>query len=219
MNGEISSALAAGLEALGLPLGVAQRERLLTYLALLGKWNAAYNLTAVRDPAQQLVLHLFDSLAIVRPLAPWLPPGAVVLDVGSGGGLPGVVLAVCRPDVEVHTVDASAKKAAFVTQVRGVLGLANLHAHHARVETMKAGQDLPAVDLIVARAFSSLSEFVRLTAHLRAPGGCWAAMKGQPPQAEIDALPQTVEVRANIALSVPRLDAQRHVLVLTPRAA
>jgi len=217
-------ALDDAARALGLALDDTQRERLLAYVAMLRKWNAVYNLTAIRDPRAILVQHLFDCLAIVPALraaplahqgvADLLAPGAVVLDVGAGGGLPGVVLAICAPQSRVWCVDAVGKKAAFVTQVRAELGLANLHALHARVETLRAPRDLPAPTLIVSRAFSSLAQFVTLTRHLLAPGGLWAAMKGQLPADEIDELPAPVRPVATITLSVPRLDAQRHLLLL-----
>lgn len=227
-------ALEAAARALGLVLTGSQLRSLLDYGALLRKWNAVYNLTAIRDPRAMLVQHLFDCLAIVPALraaplgtagtAPGEPAaalprdlladGAVVLDVGSGGGLPGVVLAICAPGVQVHCVDTVGKKAAFITQVRAELGLANLHAIHARVEDLQAPRDLPAPTLIVSRAFSSLALFVSLTRHLLAPGGLWAAMKGQLPHDELAELPDPVSLSATITLAVPRLDAQRHLLLL-----
>jgi 16S rRNA (guanine527-N7)-methyltransferase len=216
-----AGALARAATELGLALDPLQQRQLLDYCALLRKWNAVYNLTAVRDPAAMLVQHLFDCLAILPPLRQ--PPdrladGAVVLDVGSGGGLPGVVLAICRPGVQVHCVDTVGKKAAFVTQVRADLGLANLHAHHARVESLQAPRDLPLATLVVSRAFSSLAQFVELTAHLLAPGGVWAAMKGQWPDEELAALPPTVRAGAAFTLQVPQLDAARHLLLIEPAA-
>lgn len=213
--------LAQAAQTLGIALSDAQRTKLLAYCALLRKWNSVYNLTAVRDPAAMLVQHLFDCLAIIPPLRGGpdrLADGATILDVGSGGGLPGVVLAICAPGVRVDCVDAVGKKAAFVTQVRAELDLPNLHAHHARVETLRAGEQLPAATLIVSRAFSSLALFVELTAHLRADGGVWAAMKGQWPEDEIAALPGTVRLGATFTLQVPRLDARRHLLMIEPAA-
>lgn len=217
--GDFTEPLAQAVASLGLALDRAQQQRLLDYLALLGKWNAAYNLTAVRNPREQLVVHLFDCLAILPAMQRWLHPGAVVADIGSGGGLPGVVIAISHPEVEVHTVDAVGKKAAFVTQVRAALGLTNLHAHHARVEALAAGRDLPSADLIVSRAFASLSDFINLTAHLRAPTGRWLAMKGALPTDELAALPSGVQLEESIVLQVPELEAQRHLLVLSANAA
>ena len=217
-------ALEAAALGLGVALDDAQRGALLAYVAMLRKWNAVYNLTAIRDPQAILVQHLFDCLAIVPALraapvglplpADLLAPGAVVLDVGAGGGLPGVVLAICAPQAQVWCVDAVGKKAAFITQVRAELGLANLRVLHARVETLQAPRDLPAPTLVVSRAFSSLAQFVSLTRHLIAPGGFWAAMKGQLPADELAGLPAPVRPVATITLSVPRLDAQRHLLLL-----
>ncbi|GAA4408856.1 16S rRNA (guanine(527)-N(7))-methyltransferase RsmG [Quisquiliibacterium transsilvanicum] len=212
-----SRALAHACTELGLTIDELQQRRLLDYCALLRKWNGVYNLTAVRDPGAMLVQHLFDCLAIIpvlRSPQDHLADGAVVLDVGSGGGLPGVVLAICLPGIEVHCVDTVGKKAAFVTQVRAELGLANLSAHHARVEELRAPRDLPPATLIVSRAFSSLAQFVGLTAHLRAPQGVWAAMKGQWPADELAALPATVRPGPAYTLRVPQLDAQRHVLLI-----
>ncbi len=212
---EFAEKLAVASAQLGLTLDARQQHALLDYLGLLRKWNAAYNLTAVRDPREQLVLHLFDCLALLPALAPRLAPGAVVVDVGSGGGLPGVVIAIAHPEVQVHTVDAVGKKAAFVTQVRAGLGLSNLHPHHARVEGLLPGRDLPPADVIVSRAFASLADFVSLTAHLRAPGAQWFAMKGVMPDDELQALPAGVRVERALALRVPELEAQRHLLVLS----
>lgn len=215
-----SHALRAALTDLGITLDADQQARLLAYLALLRKWNAVYNLTAIRDPGAMLVQHLFDCLAVLPALrctpdqADLLAPGAVVLDVGSGGGLPGVVLAICVPQVAVWCVDAVGKKAAFLTQVRGELGLTNLHALHARVEQLQTPRDLPAPTLVISRAFTSLAQFVSLTAHLMAPGGRWAAMKGAMPQDELAALAPPVRLQAAITLTVPQLDARRHLLLL-----
>ena len=211
--------LARACDALGLALEPHARRRLLDYLGLLAKWNAVYNLTAIRDPGAMLVSHLFDCLAIVPPLRErgLLGPGATVLDVGSGAGLPGALIAVLEPSAGVHCVDAVSKKAAFVAQLRAELDLPNLHSHHARVEQLRAPGDLPPATLIVSRAFASLSQFVECSAHLLAPGGTWAAMKGQLPDDEIAALPPSVDVSAAIKLEVPGLDAQRHLLLVRAR--
>jgi 16S rRNA (guanine527-N7)-methyltransferase len=216
---DAETALAQALAALHLPLEPETRRRLLDYLGLLAKWNAVYNLTAIRDPHQMLVAHLFDCLAIVAPLREraLLEARTTVLDVGSGAGLPGALLAMLAPEVEVHCVDAVSKKAAFVAQLRAELGLANLHAHHARVERLQAPRDLAPAALIVSRAFASLAQFVECSAHLLAPGGTWAAMKGQMPDDEIAALPASIELSAAIKLEVPGLEAQRHLLLLRAR--
>ena len=201
-----------------LSLDAQQVESIEAYVRQLNRWNAAYNLTAVRDVASQWIVHVLDCLAIIAPLQDALVPGATVIDVGSGGGLPGVLIAIAAPQVQVHCVDAVGKKTAFLTQLRGALKLDNLHAHHARVEQLRSGQHAPAADLIVSRAFSSLADFVRLTDHLRAPGGRWCAMKGVVPHDEIAALPPGVRVNRTLALHVPHLDAERHLLFLDPIA-
>ena len=228
---EAGQRLDEALAQLQLEPDAGQRRQLLAHLALLAKWNAVYNLTALRDPDQMLTQHLFDCLAVLPVLRDparagrdHLADGAVVLDVGSGGGLPGVVLAICAPGVQVHCVDAVAKKAAFVRQVRAELGLTNLFAHHARVETLRvrsAGEAgaLPPVTLAISRAFASLADFVRLTQGLLAPDGVWAAMKGAMPDDELRALPAGVELLAAITLGVPQLDARRHLLLLGGRHA
>ncbi len=212
--------LQAGAEALGTPISEPQADILLAYLALLQRWNAVYNLTAIRDPQQMLVQHLLDSLSVLAPLDRHLASvgesrvnGPIrLLDVGSGGGLPGVVVAVLRPEVVVTCVDTVGKKATFIRQVAAELRLPNLQARHARVEELKD----PPFDVITARAFASLADLVRLTRGLLAPGACWMAMKGQHPQAEIDALPADVSVFHVEQLRVPKLDAERCLIWLRP---
>ena len=209
---EVGAALDQGLQVLGLELDSMARQRLLAYLDLIARWNRVYNLTAVREPAQMLSHHLLDSLAAWPALArhlntrgPDVAP-ARILDVGSGAGLPGVVLAIVERRWEVTCVDAVAKKAGFIRQAAAELGLPNLKAVHARVEDLPAD---PPHDLITSRAFASLSDFVTLTSGLLAPSGCWVAMKGRVPQDEIDSLPPGVEMFHVEPLAVPGLDAQR----------
>ncbi|MBK1612626.1 16S rRNA (guanine(527)-N(7))-methyltransferase RsmG [Rubrivivax gelatinosus] len=204
------SAAATVCAALGLEATAAQIDALDRYLALLQRWNSTYNLTAVRDPEQMLTQHLADCLAVVKPLAQRLPAGRV-LDVGSGGGLPGVVLAVMGWDVSC--VDTVGKKAAFIRQVAAELRLAKLHAVHSRVEQWRA----PAFDLITSRAFASLADFVTLTGSHLKPGGCWMAMKGRLPEDEIAALPADIEVFHVEQLAVPGLDAQRCLVWMRKR--
>jgi 16S rRNA (guanine527-N7)-methyltransferase len=188
--------------------------RLEAYLGLLAKWNAAYNLTAVRDPAQMRVQHLADCLAVVGPLRRRLDGRpARLLDVGSGGGLPGVVLALSEPDWDVTCIDPVGKKAAFIRQVAGELVLPNLHAEHARVEALKA----PPFDVITSRAFASLPDFVHLTRPLLASGGIWMAMKGKRPEDEIAALPPDIDVFHVEPIDVPGLDAERHLIWMQAR--
>jgi 16S rRNA (guanine527-N7)-methyltransferase len=209
-----ASLLQADAVALGWSLDDFAASRLAAYQSLLAKWNATYNLTAVRDPAQMRTQHLADCLAVVAPLRRHARGRPLrVLDVGSGGGLPGVVLAAVEPQWDVTCVDAVGKKAAFLRQVASELALANLHPGHTRVETLK----VPPFDLIAARAFSALAEFVRLTAALLAPDGVWMAMKGKRPDDEIAALPSAVDVFHVERLAVPGLDADRCLVWMRPR--
>jgi len=203
---------AAACAALGLAPSAGQLQALDTYLDLLLRWNATYNLTAVRDRELMRVQHLADCLAVVGPLQARCPAGRV-LDVGSGGGLPGVVLAVMLPALDVHCVDTVGKKAAFIRQCAGTLGLRNLHAHHARVEALQQ----PPFDLITSRAFATLADFTTLTAALLAPGGVWMAMKGKRPDDEMAALPATAEVFHVEPLQVPGLEAERCLIWMRPR--
>ena len=198
----------------GLDASPTQLQTLVDYLLLLQRWNATYNLTAVRDPAAMLTQHLADCLAVIPPLKRHAEGGRL-LDVGSGGGLPGVVIAALLPAWQVTCVDAVAKKMAFVRQVAGALPLPNLRAEHLRVEQL---QQAP-FDLITSRAFSSLADFTRLTrAHL-APGGVWMAMKGRAPTEELAELPADVEVFHVEQLAVPGLDAQRGLVWMRPAGA
>jgi 16S rRNA (guanine527-N7)-methyltransferase len=206
--------LLQGAQALGLSLTDAEVERLLAYQALILKWNRVYNLTAVRDPSEMLTHHLLDSLAVLPPLRRHLAgKTARLLDVGSGAGLPGVVLAAMEPGLEVVCVDTVGKKASFIQQAASELKLPNLGSRHARVESL----NLPAFDLITSRAFSSLADFVALSRHLLKAGGAWLAMKGRHPQAEIDALPADVSVFHVEQLVVPGLDAERCLIWMRAR--
>lgn len=209
-----SEVLTAGLEALDLDLGETQRSALLAYLALIAKWNRVYNLTAVRDPAEMMTMHLLDSLAVVAPLRRHLGDRpARVLDVGSGAGLPGVVLAVALPQLTVTCVDTVGKKASFIQQVAGELKLRNLSAQHARVESMA----IAPVDVVTSRAFASLADFTSLSTQHLAPGAVWMAMKGKRPGDEQGALPSAVEVFHVEQLTVPGLDAERCLIWMRPR--
>ena len=198
--------------ALGLAPSAAQARALNQYLDLLLHWNATYNLTAVRDRPGMLTQHLADCLAVVRPVQRALPSAGRLLDVGSGGGLPGVLLAIMLPALQVTCVDTVGKKAAFIRQAAGALGLKNLHATHARVESLA---DSP-FELITSRAFSSLADFSRLSRALLAPGGAWVAMKGKRPEAELAALPREIDVFHMEQLAVPGLDAERCLVWMRP---
>jgi 16S rRNA (guanine527-N7)-methyltransferase len=210
--------LLAAAQALGAPLQGAEADRLLAYVDLLQRWNRVYNLTALRDPADMLSHHLIDCLAVLPPLRRWLaqPGPQRLLDVGSGGGLPGVVLAAMQPHWQVDCVDTVAKKASFIRQVAAELRLTNLQGLHARVEALvpPAG----GYGLITSRAFASLADFTALTRHLLADDGVWMAMKGKLPADEQAALPPSVEVFHVEQLQVPGLDAQRCLVWMRPRA-
>ncbi len=205
MSVDLEAGLRSGAQALGLSLADAPIQQLLAYVALIQKWNKVYNLTALRDPADMLTHHLLDSLTAVAPLTRHTQGQPIrVLDVGSGGGLPGVVLAICMPELNVTCVDAVAKKAAFVQQVAVSLKLPNLRGVHARVESLT--EPYP---VICSRAFAALPDFVTWSRPALAEGGVWMAMKGKHPQDEIDALPGDVRVFHVEPLTVPALDAER----------
>ncbi len=208
------AALPGALASLSVSVTDAQQQQLAAYMVLLAHWNATFNLTALRDPRDMLSHHLMDCLTVLAPLREHLctsglaggdgVASARLLDVGSGGGLPGVVLAICCPDVQVSCVDTVGKKAAFIQQVAAELRLGNLRALHARVEQL-TGE----FDVITSRAFASLQDFVGLTRALLSPRGVWMAMKGKQPDDELSALPQDVVVFHVEQLAVSGLDAQR----------
>lgn len=207
--------LADGLSSLGLAFSRDVVAKLLDYVALLVKWNRVYNLTAIREPARILTHHLLDALAVL----PHFPPTTQrlrVLDVGSGGGIPGIPLAIARPEWNVVLVDSNQKKVSFLTQAAIELSLANVRALAVRVEDMTAEAPF---DIIVSRAFADLATFVETSAKHLAPTGKLYAMKGALPKDEIAALPPTIEVLAAIPLPVPGLDAERHLVVMRPRGA
>ena len=215
MSVNLEAGLRSGAQALGLVLSDVQIQHLLDYAALIQKWNKVYNLTALRDPADMLTHHLLDSLTAVAPLRRHTQGQAVrVLDVGSGGGLPGVVLAICMPELSVSCVDTVAKKAAFVQQVAVSLKLPNLRGLHARVESLA-----DPYQVICSRAFASLPDFVIWSRAALAEGGVWMAMKGKHPQGEIDALPADVKVFHVEPLTVPGLDVERCMVWMKTESA
>ena len=212
MSASLADGLSAGIQALNLNLSAEQQQRLLDYMALIQKWNKVYNLTALRDPAEMLSHHLLDSLTAIAPLTRHTRgQPARVLDVGSGGGLPGVVLAICMPELDVSCVDTVAKKAAFVQQVAVSLKLPNLRGLHARVESLTEPYQV-----ICSRAFASLPDFVTWSRSALAEGGVWMAMKGKHPQDEIDVLPKDVKVFHVEPLTVPGLDVERCMVWMQP---
>ncbi|MCA0441017.1 MAG: 16S rRNA (guanine(527)-N(7))-methyltransferase RsmG [Proteobacteria bacterium] len=217
MSAPLDVALRAGCQTLDLELDEAQIAKLLDFMGLLQKWNKVYNLTAVHNPEEMLTHHLLDSLAAVAPLRRHLAQqggaGRRLLDVGSGGGLPGVVFAICCPDLDVSCVDTVAKKAAFIQQAAAALQLSNLHGLHARVENL----DGP-FDVVSCRAFAALADFTAWSRQALAPHGVWLAMKGRHPQDEIDALPGDVQVFHVEQLTVPGLQAERCIVWLRPVA-
>lgn len=216
---DLRDTLQAGLQALGLGLDARQVDLLLDFLGLLQKWNKVYNLTSLRDPAEMMTHHLLDSLAVVRPLLKQLGERPTkLLDVGSGGGLPGVVIAIACPHIDVTCVDTVAKKAAFIQQVAASLRLPNLRGLHARVETLN-GMSGPAYDVVAARAFASLLDFTRWSREALTERGIWMAMKGKHPGDELQTLSSEgggVDVFHVEQLQVPGLDAERCIVWMRP---
>jgi 16S rRNA (guanine527-N7)-methyltransferase len=219
VSDSLQVALVRGAESLALDLDERQIALLLDYLTLIQKWNKVYNLTAVRDPAEMLTHHLLDSLAVINPLrqqllgrTPQDAKGFKLLDVGSGAGLPGVVIAICCPDIVVTCVDTVAKKAAFIQQVAVALKLSNLRGLHARVETLTEGYDV-----VSSRAFASLIDFTNWSRSALAPAGIWLAMKGKNPADELAQLAPEVEVFHVEQLVVPGLDADRCIIWMRPK--
>lgn len=199
--------LSDGATALGVPLNEEQRTRLLQFLALIDKWNQVHNLTALRDQDKMLTHHLLDSLTVI----PHSHQHTTWLDVGSGAGLPGMVLAIARPDWRVTLVDSNHKKSSFQQQAKIELGLTNVQVFAGRVEELSVNCPFEG---IISRAFSEIRLFLQLTRHLLAPQGRWYAMKGAHPEHELTCLPKTVEVERIVPLDVPGLDADRHLVIM-----
>jgi 16S rRNA (guanine527-N7)-methyltransferase len=214
MRAQLEAGLRSGLNDLGLALTDGQTAQLLDYLELIRKWNKVYNLTAVREPVEMLTHHLLDSLAVIAPLQRQTQGRPIsLLDVGSGAGLPGVVIAICCPEVRVDCVDTVAKKAAFVQQAAATLGLPNLRGLHNRVENLSGPYEV-----VSSRAFASLADFVAWSSAALAEQGVWLAMKGKHPTDEIAALPRDVEMFHVEQLEVPGLDAERCIVWMKPAA-
>jgi 16S rRNA (guanine527-N7)-methyltransferase len=209
----LAQVLAEGIAEMQLEVSAAQQEKLMDYLGLMFKWNSVYNLTSLRDPMQMVTHHLLDSLAAVPAFA----AARNVLDVGSGGGLPGIVLAIVRPDMQVSMIDTVHKKTAFLTQVKAQLGLSNVAVYTMRVEQLQKGEG-EQFDVITSRAFADLSDFVNWSSHLLAQGGRYIALKGTAPKDEQERLPRDWRVSGVQALQVPRLGAERHLVFIEPTA-
>lgn len=203
----LARVLADGIKDMGLQLTDAQQGQLMDYLALMAKWNAVYNLTSLRDPMQMVTHHLLDSLAAV----PAFKGARNVLDVGAGGGLPGIVLAIARPDMKVSMIDTVHKKTAFLTQVKAELGLSNVTVHTMKVQELEVSDKF---DVITSRAFADLSDFVNWSGHLLAGGGRFIALKGVAPQDEQERVPAAWKVQQVQPLQVPRLGAERHLVFI-----
>ena len=208
----VADVLTQGLKQLPLALDQGQVEKLLDYLHLLNKWNSVYNLTSVRDPLEMVKLHLLDSLTAV----PAFKDAANVLDVGAGGGLPGMVLAISRPDMKVSMIDTVHKKTAFLNQVKAELGLNNVTVYTKKVQELEVKTKF---DVITSRAFADLSDFVNWSGHLLQEGGQYIALKGTAPAEERERLPAPWKVQKLEPLAVPGLDAERHLVFIQAETA
>ncbi len=209
MDSELEHELVQGAEALGLELSANQTRLMLDYLALMEKWNRAYNLTAIRDPMKMVSRHLLDSLAIARYCG-----GNAVLDVGTGAGLPGVPLAILFPERQIHLLDSNGKKTRFLFQVKTALGLDNITVHNDRVESFAPAQ---LFDAILSRAFASLQDMVLSCREHLATGGSFLAMKGVFPEQELQAVESMCRVEAVHPIEVPGLGEPRHLVAMTLR--
>ena len=203
----LAQSLATGLAALGLSLDAGQQQKLLDYVALIAKWNKVYNLTAVREPEAMVTQHLLDSLVVL----PHIAGISRLIDVGSGAGLPGIPFAIARPEWKAALLDSNHKKTTFLRQARLELGLTNAEVVCERVEHYQPAEKF---DAIISRAFSDLGEFARLTAHLATKGGKLYAMKGVYPHDELGKLPPHIKVQEVIPLTVPGMDANRHLVIM-----
>jgi 16S rRNA (guanine527-N7)-methyltransferase len=201
----LQALLAEGIREMHLDVSPAQQDKLMDYLALMFKWNSVYNLTSLRDPVQMVTHHLLDSLAAV----PAFEEALNVLDVGAGGGLPGIVLAIVRPDMKVSMIDTVHKKTAFLNQVKAELGLANVTVYTMQVQQLQVSDKF---DVITSRAFADLSDFVNWSSHLLAEQGRYIALKGTAPRDEQERVPQAWKVTKVVPLQVPRLEAERHLV-------
>jgi 16S rRNA (guanine527-N7)-methyltransferase len=212
-EGALDALLSSGLERLGLEVAPQARERLLRYVGLLAKWNSVYNLTAIREPQRMVTHHLLDALALLPVLDALVAEreGVTVLDVGSGAGIPGLPLAIARPHWQVTMREPVQKKVAFVTQAIAELAVANAHASLGRVEDLRSGAGFA---IVISRAFADLATFAQTSLAQVADDGALVAMKGVYPDEELRELPEGVSVERAVALRVPGVDGERHVIVL-----
>lgn len=201
--------LQSGLNAMNLDLTMPQQLLLLEYVALLKKWNSTYNLTALRDENTMISHHLLDSLTLL----PYVTNAQTLMDVGSGGGMPGIPTAICHPDLHITLLDSNTKKTTFLQQAVIELGLKNVTVASGRVEAMHDKK----VDVVTSRAFAELHDFIALTKHLLNENGYWAAMKGVYPYEELENVPQNIEVYQIDKLNVPTLNAERHMVLMRPK--
>ena len=208
----LQNELDAGLAALDLPLTATARTRLLRYIALMAKWNAVYNLTAIREESRMLTHHLLDALSVAR----FIPDGATLVDIGSGGGVPGIPLAIARSDLDVLSIEPNSKKASFQQQARMDLSIENFEVQTARAEAV----NLPdGRDFIISRAFGDLADFIKVAGHLLKPDGRMLAMKGVYPDEEVRAIPKGWKLVRSEELQVPGVEGARHLLWLARDAA
>ena len=203
--------LQAGLQQMGLKLTTAQQLLLLEYVALLKKWNSTYNLTALRDEHKMISHHILDSLSLLG----YIKEAKTLMDVGSGGGMPGIPTAICRPDLQITLLDSNTKKTTFLQQAVIELGLNNVTVASGRVEAMHDKK----VDVVTSRAFAELGDFIALTKHLLNKNGYWAAMKGVYPYEELEHVPSGIEVINVDKIDVPMLHAERHMVLMRPKQA
>lgn len=203
---DMKSMLQQGLQQMNIDLTVPQQLQLLAFIDLLKKWNSTYNLTALRNDQDVISHHILDSLTLL----PYVEHARGLIDVGSGGGMPGIPVAIARPDLPVALLDANSKKTSFLQQAVIELGLTNVQVITARVEAMVGEQ----FDVITSRAFAELNDFITITKQLMAKGGCWAAMKGVYPYEEIERLPDNAELIQVDKLTVPHLNAERHMVLV-----
>lgn len=211
MKPTVADQIHDGIQQLGISLATGSEQRLANYLGLLAKWNRVYSLTAVRDENAMVSKHLLDSLAVLNYLDASPDAPRSLADVGSGGGLPGIPLAIARPQIKIDLIEASHKKASFLQQAKIELKLDNVSIHCGRVELFKPKTPF---DVVISRAFSSLADFVQLAGHLLAPTGRLLAMKGVHPQEEIEQLPPGWRVVVSVPLAVPELNAARDLIVI-----